>query len=266
MRFEVSDTGVGISPEAQSRIFDEFSQADGSTTRKHGGSGLGLAISKQLVEMMGGNIHVESALGAARPSGSPAPSRSRTRRARGRAPAPMGMLTGVRALIVESNAVNRGILHAQMSNWGMSNRVAALARAGDRPAGAGGGARRSLRHRDHRPGAAGHGRARSRAQIRSRADIAKVRLVMLTRRQADREERGATSASTPASPSRCGRPCCTKCLVNVMAGQQQETAAAPAPRAARQRGPAARPASCWWKTTSSTSRWRSASCRSRATA
>src|SRR6187401_1178941 len=63
MRFEVSDTGVSISPEAQSRIFDEFSQADGSTTRKHGGSGLGLAISKQLVEMMGGNIHVESALG-----------------------------------------------------------------------------------------------------------------------------------------------------------------------------------------------------------
>src|ERR671914_1246491 len=125
MRLAVSDTGVGISQDAQSRIFDEFSQADGSTTRKHGGSGLGLAISKQLVEMMGGSIQVQSTLGAgstfsftARFERQEAQSQEDSRAA------PMGMLTGVRALIVESTAVNRGILHSQMSNWGMTNRVA----------------------------------------------------------------------------------------------------------------------------------------------
>jgi PAS domain S-box-containing protein len=64
MTFQVRDTGVGIAPDAQARIFQEFEQADGGSTRRHGGTGLGLAISQRIVERMGGRITVESAPGA----------------------------------------------------------------------------------------------------------------------------------------------------------------------------------------------------------
>ena len=228
MRFEVSDTGSGISPEAQSRIFEEFSQADGSTTRKHGGSGLGLAISKQLVEMMGGNIHVESSLGA----GSTFWFTTRFEKQevaleQDERSAPMGMLTGVRALIVESSTINRGILQAQMSNWGMSNRVAAtpeqamdlLVQAASR------GAPYDIAIIDlGQPGMDALELART---IRGRPDIAKVRLVVLTRRQADiKSARDVGIDACLAKPVR--QTMLYECLVNVMAGQAQEAAAAPA--------------------------------------
>jgi CheY-like chemotaxis protein/HPt (histidine-containing phosphotransfer) domain-containing protein len=228
IRFEVSDTGVGISLEAQSRIFEEFSQADGSTTRKHGGSGLGLAISKQLVEMMGGNIHVESVLGAGSTFWFTSSfEKQETQTHEDSRTVPMGMLTGARALIVESTAINRGILHAQMSNWGMTNRVAAtpaqgidlLAQAAAR------GAPYDIAIIDLAlPGMDALELART---IRARAAIAKVRLVMLSRRQVDmRNARDAGIDACLAKPVR--QSVLYECLVNVMAGQLQEAVAAPA--------------------------------------
>jgi PAS domain S-box-containing protein len=122
LRFEVTDTGPGISKEAQGRIFENFTQADGSTTRSHGGTGLGLPISKQLVEMMGGTMHVESVPGV----GSTFWFAVRFDKHDAQPPAESvsyNKLEGIRALVVAPNATTRNILHVQMTNWGMSNRT-----------------------------------------------------------------------------------------------------------------------------------------------
>jgi two-component system, sensor histidine kinase and response regulator len=116
---EVRDTGIGIEPERQSEIFDAFSQADGSTTRKYGGTGLGLSISKQLCEMMGGEINVESQKGAG------SVFRFTVRMGK-RAAVPMwpGDLQGLRALIVDDNASMRSILQQQLTSWGVHSTMA----------------------------------------------------------------------------------------------------------------------------------------------
>ncbi len=237
VRFEVSDSGIGISAQAQSRIFEEFAQGDGSTTRKHGGSGLGLAISKQLVEMMGGNIHVESALGAGSTFWFTSGFEKQETQSREDAhSAAMGPLTGARALIVESSPVIRGILLSQMSNWGMINLVAAtpeqalelLAQAAAR------GTPCDIAIIDLGP--PGMDALELARAIRARAAIAKVRLVMLTRRQADlKSARAAGIDACLAKPVR--QTVLYECLVNVMAGQPQE-AAAPDVRETVKTGPA----------------------------
>jgi PAS domain S-box-containing protein len=238
MRFDVTDTGVGISPDAQSRIFDEFAQGDGSTTRKHGGSGLGLAISKQLVEMMGGTIHVESALGAGSTFWFTAnfEKQAMPPRAEPRA-APIGLLTGVRALMVESSAINRGILHEQMSNWEMTIHVAEAPRqAIDLLAQA---TARSVPYDVAIVdlGAPGMDPLELARAIRARADLTGVRLVMLTRRHADsRIAREAGFDACLVKPVR--QTVLYECLVNVMAGR-------PSPRRPHSRRPASA-ARSWW--------------------
>ncbi len=179
VRFEVTDTGIGIGPDARERIFESFSQADGSTTRKYGGTGLGLAISKQLTGLMGGRIGVDSEPGkgstfwfTARLAGRPG------RPASGIADLPE--LRGLRVLGVDDNATNRSLLGEQLGSWGMEVDLASdgpgalhrlrAARLDDRPY--------DLVILDmEMPGMDGLSLARS---IKGDPDLARTPLVMLT--------------------------------------------------------------------------------------
>jgi PAS domain S-box-containing protein len=123
LRFEVNDTGMGISQETQKELFKAFAQADSSTTRKFGGTGLGLAISRQLVEKMGGQIGVESAIGR----GSTFWFTLRLRKSTSLQPSSLPSdhrLGNIRALIVDSCAASGQFIHEQIVAWKMRNGLA----------------------------------------------------------------------------------------------------------------------------------------------
>lgn len=118
LHFSVADTGIGIPPEKQAVVFDRFVQAESSTTRKYGGTGLGLAISKQLVEMMGGRIWVESEVGKGSTFHFTASLDVAERAAQiAEAATEAGCLVGLRVLVVDDNVTNRRILRETVSHW-----------------------------------------------------------------------------------------------------------------------------------------------------
>jgi signal transduction histidine kinase/DNA-binding response OmpR family regulator len=214
IRFEVTDTGIGIAAAQQSQLFAAFSQADVSTTRKYGGTGLGLAISSQLVRLMGGEIGVESEPGKGSTFWFAVP----LRRSSSSAPRRRTDLRGLRVLAVDDNAANRAILHEHIVGWGMRNGSAA---SGTRAlemlrAAAGRGEPYAVAIVDMQmPGMDGVGLARA---IRADPSIAGTRLVLLT---------SIGYVDSEASPAGLFDACLTKparqsalydCLAHLMAG------------------------------------------------
>jgi PAS domain S-box-containing protein len=120
LRISVSDTGMGIPKEKQNLIFDSFAQVDGSTTRKFGGTGLGLTISRQLVELMGGQIWVESELGKGSTFHFTCNFQVATRAASEQENIAGKALPGINVLIADSNEVNREIFSEMLKNWDMN--------------------------------------------------------------------------------------------------------------------------------------------------
>ena len=120
LRFAVVDTGIGIAAEHRSKIFQEFEQADASTTRKFGGTGLGLAISSRLVQLMQGRIWVESELGKGSTFLFELPLNIDNTQPTWQQSESQVNIHGVRVLIVDDNATNRRILKDMLTNWGMN--------------------------------------------------------------------------------------------------------------------------------------------------
>jgi CheY-like chemotaxis protein len=123
IRVAVEDTGVGIPPDRIHALFEKFSQVDGSSTRRYGGTGLGPAISKQLVNLMGGAIGLNSQPGRGSAFWFTLPLKLEAQPHA--QPVPADDLRGLRVLIVDDIEVNRRVLHEQLSSWEMPNQSVA---------------------------------------------------------------------------------------------------------------------------------------------
>jgi signal transduction histidine kinase/DNA-binding response OmpR family regulator/ligand-binding sensor domain-containing protein len=124
LHFSVEDTGIGIPAEKQAGIFKAFTQVDGSTARRFGGTGLGLTICRQLVQMMGGRIWVESTPGQGSTFHFTA-SFGTVQASELPLPLEEAQLQGVRALVVDDNLTNRRVLESMLTGWGMTPTLAA---------------------------------------------------------------------------------------------------------------------------------------------
>ena len=117
LRISVTDSGAGVPAEKMASLFQKFSQVDASTTRRYGGTGLGLAISKQLVELMGGKIGVNSLPGEGATFWFTLPLEIDT--SLQAAPEPAVDLRDLRVLVVDDNELSRRVIHEQIASWGM---------------------------------------------------------------------------------------------------------------------------------------------------
>ena len=121
LRFEVTDTGIGIPQQAQASLFEAFTQADASTTRRFGGTGLGLAISRRIIELLGGNIGVQSEVGVGTTFWFTVP----FARAGAAPPQPAAAgLGGMRVLVIDDSRASRVMLEQTLSNAGIAVQVA----------------------------------------------------------------------------------------------------------------------------------------------
>ncbi len=129
LEFRVSDSGIGIAPERTGALFEPFTQADSSTTRRYGGTGLGLAICKRLVQAMGGVIGVQSTPGAGSTFHFSVPARAAPHSGLPMLNPSRELLQGRRVLVADSNARARRYLQHELESWGMVVTVADSAQA-----------------------------------------------------------------------------------------------------------------------------------------